>query len=148
MEKHRETLFKLVMASVALAHLIIGLAAFFPGVSVEKLARVFYRASVGFTPELQHVAHMFGAYMLAFGIMAAFAALDPSRNRGIVNGVIILLALRVLQRFLYAGQACETFKIPHGYFWAQTIFFLIIAAALFLLKPKAAKAPTDGQPVQ
>lgn len=137
MEKSaKNTIFKLVLASVALAHMIIGLVVCIPGMSVENLAKTFYKASVSFSPQLQHVAQMFGAYMLAVGILAIFALLNPVRNKAITNGIIILLSLRVLQRLFFAKQAWEVFQIPSGWYWFQTIFFASIAIALLLLKPK------------
>lgn len=132
----KNLIFKLVLASVALAHMIIGIVACIPGMSAENLAKTFYKASVSFTPQLQHVAQMFGAYMFVVGILGIFALLNPVKNKAITNGIIILLVLRVLQRLLFAKQAWEIFQIPSGWYWFQTISFFAIATALFLLKPK------------
>lgn len=132
----KNVIFRLVLASVALAHMIIGIVACIPGVSVENLAKMFYKASVSFNPQLQHIAQMFGAYMLAVGILTIFALLNPVKNKAITNGIIILLVFRVLQRLVFAKQAWEIFQIPSGWYWAQTIFFFAIATALFLLRPK------------
>ncbi|NOX97450.1 MAG: hypothetical protein GXO98_05240 [Nitrospirae bacterium] len=135
-ELAKRVVFRLVLALVALAHIIIGIVAYIPGVSVENLAKTFYKASVISNPQLEHVTQMFGAYMLVMGILAIFALLNPVKNRAITNGIIILLVLRVLQRLFLAKQTLEIFRIPSGWYWSQTIFFFAIAIALFLLMPK------------
>lgn len=129
-------LFKLVLAGVTLAHLIIGGVAYIPGFPVNSIAEIFYKASIELSAQTVHVIHMFGAYMLTIGILGFFALLDPVKNKAIVNGVIIVLLLRVLQRVMLANQAQEIFHIPLGWYWGQTIFFLIIALFLLFLSPK------------
>ena len=134
--KKKTVIFRLVLASVALAHLIIGITASLPGGSVTEIAQKFYSASINTTPELEHVAQMFGVYMLAIGILAAFAVCNPNRNVAITYGIITLLMLRVLQRIILANDAMRLFHIDTTWYWAQTIFFGIIALTLFVLRPK------------
>lgn len=138
MEKCARGVFcRLVLGLVALSHITLGTAAFVPWVSVETLVKVFYQASVSVTPQLQHIVEMFGVYMFTVGILSIFALWDPVKNKSIINGIIILLVLRVIQRITFADQAWEVFQISSEWYWAQTILFFIIALVLFLLKPKA-----------
>lgn len=131
------TVFKIALACVAIAHLIIGLVAILPGIPKTTLAEVFYKASIVANPQIDHIVQMFGAYMLTVGILAFFALKDPVKNAAITNGVIILLGIRVLQRILFAQEAGDIFGIPSGWYWTQTISFAVIAVALFCLKPKS-----------
>jgi hypothetical protein len=134
--KKSSVIFKLALLSVAASQLIIGVIACIPGTSLSKLAEMFYRASLETTPQLEHVAHMFGAYMLVIGVLAVFALCNPAKNIAITHGISILLILRVIQRVIFAKQALQYFEIPVVWYWAQTIFFLAVACILFLLSPK------------
>lgn len=136
MHKSSYVLLRLVLLSVSIAHLIIGGIACIPGMPVVKLAEIFYKASVTLNPQIEHIMQMFGAYMLLVGILAILASLDPVKNKAITHGIIILLVLRVFQRLAFAQRAWSVFHIPAGWYWAQTIFFFLIAIALFLLSPK------------
>jgi len=135
-----QTIFKIVLAGAGIAHFIIGLIAVIPGIPKTTLAEIFYKASIVANPQMDHIVQMFGAYMLTIGILAFFAIKDPIKNAAIINGVIILLGIRVAQRVLFAGEAWDIFRIPAGWYWTQTIFFAAIAIALFYLKPKVEAA--------
>lgn len=134
--KTSSVIFKLALLSVAVSQLIIGVVACIPGMSLSKLAELFYKASLETTPQLEHIVHMFGAYMLVVGVLAVFALLNPAKNIAITYGIIILLVLRVIQRVVFAKQALQHFEIPVGWYWAQTTFFLAVAVVLLLLSPK------------
>ena len=136
MNKSSYVLFRLVLLSVSIAHLIIGGIACIPGMPVVKLAEIFYKASVTLNPQMEHIMQMFGAYMLTVGILAILASLDPVKNKAITHGIILLLVLRVFQRVAFARQAWTVFRISTGWYWAHTIFFSLIAVVLFLLCPK------------
>lgn len=134
--KKTSLIFKISLLLVAVSQLTIGLIACIPGTSLSQLAKMFYRASVETTPQLEHIGHMFGVYMLVVGVLAVFALRNPVKNISITYAIIILLVLRVIQRVFWANQAIQFFKIPVGWYWAQTIFFLLVAIILFVLSPK------------
>lgn len=129
---------RIVLGCVCLSHLIIGIAGCFPFFSIDRLAAIFYRASLTKNPQMEHIIQMFGVYMLTIGILGVFALLDPVKNKAIIYSISFLLFARVLQRILFAGQVNAIFGIPTGWYWIQTIFFFAIAMALVLLRPKEA----------
>ncbi|MBN2120780.1 MAG: hypothetical protein JW734_06985 [Candidatus Omnitrophica bacterium] len=129
-------LLKVVLGGVALAHLIIGIVGCLPFIPVERLAAVFYRASVTISPQIEHIVQMFGAYMLTIGVLSIFALIDPVRNKAIITAISFLLFVRVLQRVLFVEQANIIFDIPVGWYWMQTVSFFAVAIALVLLRPK------------
>ena len=134
--KTSSIIFKLALLSVAVSQLIIGAIACIPGIPLSRVAETFYRASLATTPQLEHIAHMFGVYMLVVGVLAVFALLDPVKNVAITYGIVILLVLRVIQRVVFVKQALQNFEVPVGWYWVQTIFFLAVACILFSLSPK------------
>ena len=129
------TSLKIVLGIVGISHLIIGILGCFPIISISKLASVFYKANVIATSHLEHVAQMFGAYMLTIGLLALIALKDPLKNGSIIIGLGFLLTVRVIQRIIFSGEVNSVFGIPTGWYWTQTIFFLILAVSLFVLRP-------------
>jgi len=129
---------RIVLGMAAAAHVVIGLIGVIPAIPI-RIVVMFYGASLEVTPQLAHIIQMFGAYMLAVGILGAFAVWNPLKNKSIIYGISFLLFLRVLQRIVFAGQAYEVFGISPIYYWVQTVLFFAIALALVLLRPKASQ---------
>lgn len=133
----KETFLRIVLGGVAGAQVILGLAGFFSGKPAVKVAAIVYGAKVVLTPQLEYVIRMLGAFMIAIGVMAAFACIDPKRNKKIIDGLIILFTIRVIQRILFANFVMKTFSISLYTHTIETIFFSLIAISLFLLKPRS-----------
>lgn len=128
---------RIVLVVVCLAHLILGIIGYTAPVGLLTQAiKTFYNASITITPELQHAARIVGAFMIAVGVMTGFALWKPQQNRYIINGVIVLLLLRVSQRAIFAGEIHEVFEVPYWHLWGQSAFYFVLAAALFFLRPK------------
>lgn len=128
---------KAVLALVCVSHLVLGSIAFFSNPDIlSKAALSFYGAVVTITPQFQHVTRILGAFMIAIGVLAAQAFLNPTKNGAIIWGVIVLLLLRVSQRFIFAAEIHEHFSISYGKLWLQSGFFLSLVIALFVLRPK------------
>jgi multisubunit Na+/H+ antiporter MnhG subunit len=130
-----------VLVLVTAAHLFLGAVAFIsvPDM-ITRWAASTYGATITLTPALQHVVRILGAFMLAVGIMAAFALRDPVRNRAIIDGIAILQLLRVAQRVFFSSQIQEVFAVPSGRLMLQSAFFLALGLALLLLRPAPAGA--------
>ena len=126
-----------LLAFVAICHLIIGLCAFIglPG-PVQAIVESVYGAHVTLTPQLQHVIRMLGAFMIAIGVIAGLAAIRPEHSGPIVTGIAILLLLRVLQRLMFANEVHDAFGVSMGKLVGQSVFFLLIAIGLLVLKPR------------
>lgn len=134
-------LLKVVLAVVCLSHLALGILGFISsqGLVTEAIASA-YGAALTMTPQLQHVLRILGAFMIAIGVMSAFALLNPVKNRAIINGIIVLLVLRVAQRLVFAQEIHDAFSISSARLWGQSAFFLTLAMALFFLAPRAETA--------
>jgi predicted tellurium resistance membrane protein TerC len=74
------------------------------------------------------------------GLMAAAAIRDPARNRIVIYGLAALLVMRVAQRFIYADLITSAFGISPTQLYVQSGFFLALAIALVLLRPKTTPA--------
>lgn len=135
--KQRHLLIRILLGIVSATHIVIGFVGMVPPIPIA-VAMAFYGATkLDINPQFEHILQMYGAYMFAIGILAAFAAWNPLRNKAIIYGVSLLFFVRVLQRLFFFEQANEVFGISSAYYWAQTAIFLAIAVFLILFRPKA-----------
>ena len=130
---------KILMGIVSLTHIVTGLSGVLPPFPIW-IAMAFYGATkLDLNPQFEHILQMYGAYMVAVGILAAFATWNPLRNKAIIYGVSILLFIRVIQRLFFFEQANEVFGISAWFYWVQTAIFLAFAVLLILFRPKASE---------
>jgi hypothetical protein len=130
------TILRAILVVVCVSHLFLGGIAFFADPDlVTRWAAAAYGATVTLTPPLQHAVRILGAFMIAIGLMAAFALRDPVRNRAIIDGVGVLQLLRVAQRVYFASQIQETFGVSSGRLLLQSAFFAALGLVLLLLRP-------------
>jgi hypothetical protein len=128
-----------VLGLVAVLHIAIGLIGVIPTTPLS-IVLVFYGGALQFSPQIAYLLQMFGAYMLTIGGLCLYAIWNPVKNRGIIHGIIFLLLLRGIQRILSAGEASRVFGVLPGYYWTQTVLFLVVGLALIWLRPKVAEA--------
>ena len=128
---------RVLLGLVSATHMVMGVVGMVPAIE-RAVGMAFYGATkLDMNPQFEHILQMYGAYMFAVGLLGAFAASNPLRNKAIIYGVSILLFLRVIQRLFFFEQANEVFGISFAYYWAQTAVFLACAVLLILLMPKA-----------
>ena len=134
------TILRAILVVVAVSHVVLGLMACIVGPgTIVSLVTSLYGATITLTPQLHHVIRILGAFMIAIGIMSAFAIRDPERNRAIVDGLGILQLLRAAQRVVFAAQIQEAFGMPSGRLMLQSAFFGALGLLLLLLRPHAAR---------
>jgi hypothetical protein len=127
-----------ILVLVCVSHLVLGGIAYVSvSARVTKTIAAFYGASVTVTPQLQHVVRILGAFMIAIGVLSVFALYNPYKNRAIIDGIIVLLLLRVSQRMIFGNEVHRAFGVSYQHLWTQTVFFFTLALVLFLLRPKA-----------
>ncbi len=137
----RIRILQVLLAFVCVSHLALGLLAFMgPAGPVQAVAARVYGAQLEMTPQTQHVVRILGAFMLAMGVLSGLAAFRPRESGPIVTGLAVLLLLRVLQRAIFASEVREAFGISAAQLWVQSLFFLAMAVALLILKPRSTRA--------
>lgn len=136
-DKSRLLVLRLVLVVVCVSHLVIGIAIMSGNRELLEFAGRSYGASnVPTDPQFLYILKPLGAYMLAMGFLAATALYDPLKNRTVVDGIILLLVLRVLQRAFFRAEVQEAFGITGAHLVTQSLFFLTIAVALFWFRPR------------
>lgn len=133
---------RILLAGAAATHLVIGLAAIFvpPGDATASVLAASYGASFDMTPVTHHIIRVLGAFMLFTGAMALLAFRDPWKYRVIIYALAFLFVVRVLQRFIFAGEIQENFHISTARLVGQSLFFLALAAIYLFLRPKEERA--------
>jgi len=92
---------KILLGLVSVTHIVTSLAGIIPPIPIA-VAMAFYGASrLDLNPQIEHILQMYGAYMFAVGIQAAFAIWNPLKNKAIIYGISILLFVRVVQRLFF-----------------------------------------------
>lgn len=129
---------RILLIFVAASHLLLGLAGTLipPGQFADSIIQVTYGGSFEIGPVTHHVIRILGAFMMAVGVMAAFAAFDPRRYVAVIYVIMFLFIVRTLQRLIFAEDIEEHFGIALWRLIGQSIFYLALGVALVLLRPR------------
>ena len=141
--KHNSLFFlKILMWIIAGMHLVVGGGLIVAPGFAQFMAEV-YGADVEWTPELCYILKPLGAFMVTLGILAVAAALNPSKNRVIVYGFVILHLGRALQRLVWAQEVQDAFGISASRNVANMVFFSVLAVAVVVLDQFAHGRPSE-----
>jgi hypothetical protein len=122
-------------------HILVGLSLNVDLGLREWVGSTLYNAQVDWSDgQFAYIMKPLGAFMIALGIMAAFAARDPLGNRAIIIGFACLFTMRGLQRLLFMNEIESVFAIPASKGMLQMVVMLSMAAGLMLLL----RAATSG----
>ena len=111
-------------------HIVLGVLLIYSGELSIRAADALYGWTIAGSPELGILGEILGCYAIAFGLMMATAAGDPVRHRSLLTVGVVLFALRLLQRVVFAGKVMEVFEVSSGRYWGAFLFVLALAAAL------------------
>lgn len=136
MDRSPYWLLRIVLLIVAVPPLVFGLAAAISGDFVVKIAGVFSRAAIVLTPEIDYLLKPLGLYVLMFGALMAYAAVDPVKNRVIITWGGVVLFLRAVQRLVLTAELSDLFLIPVGLNLVHVAYLASLSLVLLLLRPK------------
>jgi hypothetical protein len=115
-------------------HVLVGLSLNVDLGFREWVGGTLYNATVDWSDgQFAYIMKPLGAFMIALGVMAAMAAMNPLGNRAIILGFVVLFTMRGLQRLLYMREIESVFAIPANRSLIQMVVMLALAVALFLL---------------
>lgn len=113
-------------------HLIVGI-----GLNVwpafPQMMAGYYGASVDFTPQFLYIIKPLGAFMIMVGLVVMAAARDPLNNPAIVYALVVLLAIRGLQRFVFQDAIVSDLAIESSRNVVNGIVFLVLATIFAVL---------------
>ena len=137
---NRHTGIKVLAAFMGIYHILMGILGIVSGSTAAWGAHVLWHANVTVDPQFSYLAKFLGAYVVAFGIMMLFIAKDPVRYAALVYPAVVVAALRIAERLIFAREL----KTAFGIGLERTIGTIIVVGALnlalLLLKPRGASA--------
>jgi hypothetical protein len=127
---------KVLAGFMGIYHILMGLLGIVSGSTAAWGAHVLWHANVVVDAQFSYLAKFLGAYVVAFGVMMLFIAKDPVRYGSLVYAAIVVAALRIAERLIFAGELKSAFGIGMD----RTIVTIIVVGALnlglLLLKPR------------
>jgi hypothetical protein len=115
-----------------------GAAGLLSAENLVRISEVLSQGSTVLTPEMQYLIKPLSLYVLMFGALLMVAAVDPERYRGIIIWAAILFFMRGLQRLSITDELNQLFGMPAGRNLMHVGYLFLLAAVLWLLRPKAA----------
>jgi hypothetical protein len=130
---------RVVAGIIAAYHLVIGLALLLSGELALKLARLAAGLKIEGSPQMGIVGEIFGCYVLAFGLMMVFVAVDPVKNRSLISAGIALFALRLIQRVAFASKTMTILGLSAADYWPPALVVAVLGAALVAMRWQVAR---------
>ncbi len=131
------TLLRVFMGVFTAICLIIGIVALAGGAQVLPfMIHLIYGARVDLTPQMVHVIRIIGAMNLTFAFVGALALKDPVKNRAAVLIAICLLSVRAIEMIVFSSEIISNFNISPLRNAVNIAGYLVVAIALFILRPK------------
>ena len=128
----KKTLLSYFLWGACAFHVIVGLGLNVSPAFPQVMANA-YGATVDFTPAFLYIVKPVGAFMLAIGVMAGFAARDPLGNQAVIYGLIVLFVMRALQRFVFQDEIANAVGIAASRNISNAVFFILLAVVLGVL---------------
>ena len=126
---------RILLGLIAAYHLIAGVAATFFQDAAVKIGSLFFGVQIAMEPQAELLVRYLGAFGIAFGVMAALAALAPERNRTFICGAVVYFIVRAFDRIAFAGLLVQhsTGGVPN---WWRILVILIFAGGLLVFLPR------------
>lgn len=138
---------RLVLAVLSAYHLVTGVVS----VCFPEFSEVFYQKLYHFHPTMTEqyklVLKPWGALAFFAGVMGFYACWDPYRYRGVLVGLLILLATRVGYRTLFADELVEVFQIdkPRNAINSGMIAAEVVLFSVWLWRTRGVSSASEGQ---
>ena len=126
---------------IAVYHVVAGVAATFFQDAAVGIAGLLFGVKITMDPQTSLLVRYLGAFGLAFGLMAALAALEPERHKGFIYGAVIYFVVRAFDRVAFAGLLAE-YSVGFMPNWGRIIVILLFAVGLLVFLPRQ-KAPPE-----
>jgi hypothetical protein len=139
--KWQMTGLRVLLALVFIVNLGLGVMAFSSEPMTLKVINTIYGIHLeGLEEHTRYIIKMLGCFLISISLMSVMAIRDPIKNKVVVYGNAIWLALRGIQRVTYVERFHQDWGIPYSSLWSQVIFVFAFALALLLLMPRKREA--------
>ena len=125
---------------IAVYHILLGGVLIVSGDLSIRIASLAHGWTIEGSPELGIAGEIVGCYVIAFGLMLAVAAIDPVKYRAFISVGIALIALRLLQRVVFADKVMATFDVAAGRYWGTFVWVLLLGVLLAVFRRQLGRA--------
>jgi hypothetical protein len=134
------TFLRVLMGYVAGGHLFTGLFCMLGRKGIERIVAPLYGARFVPDAQLSHVARPAGAFVAGLGLMQLLAVRDPDRHGEVIDGTLVILFLRTLQRIVHRRDVTRIFNISPARHYLMTAHFGALALVLLLARLRETEA--------
>lgn len=132
---------KALLWFMLLYHATIGVLLILSGELTIKFASVALGWTIEGSAELGVAGEILGCFLIAFACMLFVISTDPVKYRALLTVAIVLIVLRVGQRFYFSSKVMEVFQVPETRYWMSTGFVLLLGVLLFLFRQQVGREP-------
>ena len=136
MNKESHTVLKVFLWVIFTYHIIAGIIGTFFQQLAPEVATKLYGIELVLAPQTQILVRYIGAFCLTLGVLMAFAAMDPVKNKMIIYGGIVYFAIRAFDRIAF-WSVMQEHTVGLAPNWFRIIMILIMGLGLFIFRPKA-----------
>lgn len=133
---------KVVLVMICIYHVALGLATFVSGDLTVKLAKAIFGLNLEMTPQMSYIVQLLGVYAIAFGLVAGLAAADPLKHPVLLNVIVVLYALRVVNKLISMNQFQQAFGASMAKVWTDIVLLAAFGVAVVALRPGRSMSPT------
>ena len=131
---------RILLWIIAVYHLVAGVAATFFQDAAIGVGSLLFGVRITMDPQTSLLVRYLGAFGIAFGVMAALAALAPARHKGFIYGAVVYFVVRAFDRLAFAGLLADYSVGPFPN-WGRVIIILLFAAGLLVFLPREKPQP-------
>ena len=135
MNRSRHTTVKVLLWVISVYHMAAGIAATFFKDRAVALGSHLFGVAISMDGQTELLVRYLGAFGIAFGVLAAWAALDPAKNRPIIIGLVVYFAVRAFDRVMFASLL-EAFHVGPAPNWLRIVVILAFAVSLLCFMPR------------
>jgi hypothetical protein len=135
MNQRRYLAVRVILWVIAVYHLAAGLVATFAKEQTTTLASLMFGIALTMDGQTELLVRYLGAFGIAFGVLAALAALDPVRNKAFIYGAVVYFFVRAFDRIVFAELLAQHHVGPAPNWW-RIVVIVAFAALLLWFMPR------------
>lgn len=132
----KNTLLKVILVVVSAYHIIFGLFAFLSKDAAVQIAQIVFNMHLVLTDQLSYFINLLGIYAFIFGIFAALAAYKPAKYIHVIYVGVLLYAMRLINRIVFAGTVRDAFGVSQFNLWLELILIIFFGLTIYFLRPR------------
>jgi hypothetical protein len=135
MNTQTHTPVRVLLWLIAVYHVVAGVVATFLQTAAVNIGSLMFGVRITMDGQTELLVRYLGAFGIAFGVMAALAALAPERNKTFICGAVVYFVVRAFDRIAFAGLLAQ-YSVGPVLNWWRIVVILAFAVGLLVFMPK------------